>query len=68
LKWRKGVSLSGIYNQCTKLKSKAGYEDWFNAYNKRIDRCTPSFLSKAPRNGDAHFVMFGHRRKISNFR
>lgn len=52
-----------LYQDCCKLKSKAGYQGWFSAYNKRIDRSSPSFLSKAPRNGDAQFIILGHRRK-----
>lgn len=56
-----------IYEECAKLKSKAGYQGWFSSYNKRIDRSSPSFLSTAPGNGNAQFVMLGYRNRNPGF-
>jgi hypothetical protein len=55
------------FNECCVLIPKSARKIWFEKYNKRFDRSTPSLFFKAPENSRIRFVMYGQKSSLKKF-
>jgi hypothetical protein len=48
------------FKECCKLKSKAAFKIWFDQYNRKLNRASPSVFTNASPEARVRFIMFGH--------
>lgn len=55
------------FNECCSLINKSARKLWFEKYNNRFDRSTPSLTSTIPDNSRVEFVMYGYESSLKKF-
>lgn len=56
------------FKECCKLKSRSAFKIWFDQYNRKLNRASPSVFTNASPEARVRFIMFGHSMQPGSWR